>query len=369
MVVQSEKLSEMTKQWALALTGLTLVLGMLPAVFAADAPAAGPVPAAEVRLDSFFASNVAELKTGQAGQLLQDIGLKVQRAHFQPQIIVPSGMDFRTANPAGWQLDFTDMDKRVAEIAGRGQMILPIAAYALSANGHRARSADAGRMDVHGPPRDFAEFANTWANILAHYPRIRTVELWNEPWTWGWTWAAGPADYRKMQTLFCKAVLAQDPKRQIITGSSVMYVEDNIEPYPDCWKGLIIGITHHPYGWSTDKANWRAGDQLRSIDFGAQVARRMGLKYYITEGGTTYEDKSIAKPANPGNSPANAAKTIQFYVQQALVGSVQGNMQQDISFGPERPVVNQAFKVMTGLLEDRPIMAEIWPENELRRQW
>jgi len=322
-------------------------------------------PVAAERPDSFFASNVAEVKTGQAGEFLKDIGVKIQRAHFRPTIVVPAGVDWNKINPAGWELDFTNLDKQVAEVSGRGQTILPIAAYALDAKGTRARSADSSRMDVHGPPRDFEEFANTWANILAHYPQIRTVELWNEPWTWGWTWAAGPADYRKMQILFCQAVHKQDPTRQIIAGSSVMYVEDNIEPYPDSWKGMLMGMTHHPYGWSTDKPSWRAGDQFRSIDFGAQVARRMGLRYYITEGATTYEDKSITKPANTGNNPANAIKTVQFYVQQALVGAFQGNMQQDISFGPDRPVVNEAFKVMTGMLEDRPIMADIWPENEL----
>jgi hypothetical protein len=177
---------------------------------------------------------------------------------------------------------------------------------------------------------------------------------------------------------------------------------------------MIVGTTHHPYGWGTGQASWREMDQFRSQDYGMLVTKRMGLKkYYLTEGGTEYrtppppaltdataqlkevDTKLTALMDTPENAAErqnlttqktaltaqisainaltpylqnnleNANKIVSYNVRQALCGGFQGNAQWGIGFGADWTKPNVAYAIMTNMLEDRPIVAEIWPENEL----
>ena len=315
----------------------------------------------------------------------------------------------------GVPLDFKNQDAAFKEGKDKGLWVLPIVGYALQGHGYAAKSQLANELNMHGPPRDDDEFVNTWKAIVEHYPEIQTYEFWNEPWIFGWTWAATPAEYRALQKQWCEMALKVNPKLHLIVGNSSMFSEDNIEHDPACWKGLITGTTHHPYGYGTGQPSFRAADQFRSMDYGMQITRRMGLTdYYLTEGGTEYhmpppaelveveaqlrevkrnlepfktdEDKKKeeyetlqkqqtaldadlkalkANLPDPSNNVENAFKIVQYYVRQALVGGFQGNNQWGIGYGPTWTRSNVAIGVMTYFLEDRPVVADIWPANEL----
>jgi hypothetical protein len=356
-----------------------------------------------MRKQSFFASNTSWLKIGKDGELLRLLGIKVQRAHFHPD--VSKWPDAASDRPL--PLDFSRLDHVFAQAQAQDSWILPIVGYTLSGQGREAKSAMAMKMHMHGPPRHMMEFVNTWEQILRHYPQIDTWEFWNEPWIYGWTWAADAATYRAYQENWCKMALRVNPNLKILAGNSVMFMADNIEPYPTCWKGLIHGLSNHPYGFSTDKATFRYGDQFRNMDYGAQVAREMGLPYYyLTEGGTMYKapldsayasfsdqisklDASIKQSSegkqsaetikelsdrksclessipSPFDNLENACKIVEYTIRQALSGGYQSNMQWNIGYGPDWTLPNAAVATMTHALEDRPCLTDIWPEQEL----
>lgn len=315
----------------------------------------GLVPAQPTgqRRHSFFASNTSGIKRGDDADLLQRLGMRIQRCHFHPRLAKPA-----PASPQGaLALDFTEQDQAVAEISAKGQWILPIAGYAFE----NLKTEQASRLQMHGPPRDNSEFTATWAEILRHYPEIDTVEFWNEPWIFVWTWADTPAAYRRLQKQWCEMALTVNPRLRIIAGNSSMFVEDHIEHDPASWKGLLQGTSHHPYMGAGDPT-FRLGSQRRSIDQGMVVTKRMGLPYYyLTEGGSEYS----ATENGPKNNLENATKAVQYHVAAALTGCFQANIQWDIGYGPEWTRSNVVYAVMTSLLEDRPVVADIWPRNEL----
>jgi len=144
-----------------------------------------------------------------------------------------------------------------------------------------------------------------------------------------------------------------------------------------------------------------------------QVTRRMGLeRMYLTEGGTEYQAPQPAELAAarkaaadlkkqldamkgqettdaykalkgrfdaaqhkasaiaallpaPPNNIQNAMKAIHYAVKLQLAGGYMSNNQWQIGYGPDWTKPNTGFAVMTHFLEDRPVVAEIWPEHEL----
>ena len=393
-----------------------------------------PPSAQGLRPNSFFASNTSDIKLGKDLDLLDLLGIKVQRTHFYPETnSIPSEAGNRPLD-----FNFSLLDEHFAEAAAKGTWILPIAGYAFPGT----RSPMAEKMDLHGPPRHFGEFALSWKEIIRKYPRIRVYELWNEPWIFEWTWAANAADYRELQKIWCREALDADSSIRIIAGNSCMFVEDNIEPYPDIWKGLIHGTSHHPYAHA-EARSLRHNAQIRSVDYGYLVNRRMDLPYYyLTEGGTLYYTPSATGNAArdlemylrylvqqdngeelitlfndyrhnhkaikyggprdyPGlmarkkdlknrlmeadsedmlsafyitledetgrdyNNNVNASKAVHYTVFSALHGAYQTNIQWRLGFGPEWTRSNSTLAVCSYFLEDRPVIADIWPESSL----
>lgn len=170
-----------------------------------------------IRPDSFFASNTSGLKRGDDLRLLQTLGIKVQRAHFNPRIVsVP-------ATPGGaLPLDFSIQDAAFAEARARETWVLPIAGYAFEGT----KSKLAIDAEMHGPPRDNFEFVATWEQILRRYPQISTVEFWNEPWIFGWTWAGTPQQYRDLQTQWTRMARRVNPRLRLLAGNTALSTLD-----------------------------------------------------------------------------------------------------------------------------------------------
>jgi hypothetical protein len=319
-----------------------------------------------VRPNSLFSSNVAPQQAENL-QLLETIGMKVLRTHFIPAVNATSASwpkDFPAGQAA--PLDFTALDKEWNELKAHGLWVLPVAGYSLGGAAVFDRTPLAERLGMYGPPNDQKRFIRTWATVLEHYPELTTIEFWNEPWTFGWTWAATPDAYRQLQKDWCTMALVLNPHYRLLAGSSVAFVRDELEPFPECWEGLLQGVTNHPYTQSVQQKNFRAGDIFRSIDEIRLTARDLGLPYsYLTEGGTAYPHPQPSSENEPFNNLENAQKLVQYYVATALAGVFMGNAQWEIGYGPGWTRSNTAFGVMTHFLEDRVPLVDLWPRQEL----
>jgi hypothetical protein len=323
-------------------------------------PYPGPRP------DSFFATNAA-LQEGENLQLLETIGMKVQRTHFIPQVASksakwPSELPPGTAAP----LVFDHSDQQWQTLREHGLWVLPIVGYSLEGSAVLDRTPLAEHLGMYGPPNDEERFIRTWETLLRHYPEITTYEFWNEPWIFGWTWAGTAEDYRRFQKDWLSMALRVNPHYRLLAGNSTSFVRDIIEPHPDCWEGLLQGVTHHPYTQSVILPNLRGGDLFRSVDEIRLTARDLGLPYaYLTEGGTAYQHPQSSTDKEPFNNIENAEKLVQYYVAAALAGVYMGNSQLEIGYGPGWTRSNTAFAVMTHFLEDRVPLVDIWPQQEL----
>ena len=323
-------------------------------------PLKGPRP------NSLFGSNTSGLKQGVDLSFLQTIGMKVERTHFAPPVQAQQpNWPQEFPRGAALPLDFSKLDRNWEETQSHDLWALPVVGYSLAGAGTLDRTDLAKRLGVYGPPSDPERFIASWERILRRYPKITTYEFWNEPWIFEWTWAATPAIYRQLQKDWCTMALRVNPHNRVVAGSSTMFVRDNIEPYPACWRGLLSGLTHHPYTRSVSEENFRGGDNQRSIDDAVLTARQMGLaKAFLTEGGTNFQS-GHPWDKEKFNNLENASKIVQYYVTAALCGAFMGNAQWDIGYGPDWTRSNTAFAVMTHFLEDRVPLVDIWPQEEL----
>ncbi len=318
------------------------------------------------RPNSFFASNVSP-QLGDDLQLLETIGMKVQRTHFVPQVDIKS-RKWPSESPPGAAvpMSFDPLDRQWQSMQDHGLWLLPIVGYSLVGSAVFDRTPLAEKLGMYGPPNDEERFIRTWEAVLRHYPEITTYEFWNEPWIFGWTWAATADDYRRFQKDWCSMALRVNPHYRLLAGSSTSFVRDIIEPHLDCWEGLLQGVTHHPYTQSVVEANLRGGDLFRSVDEIHLTARDLGLPYaYLTEGGTAYGRPQSSNDKEPFNNLENAEKLVQYYVAAELAGVYMGNAQWEIGYGPGWTRSNTAFAVMTHFLEDRVPLVDIWPQQEL----
>lgn len=323
-------------------------------------PYPGPRP------NSFFSTN-ASPQQGQDLQLLETIGMKVQRMHFIPAIAT-SSMNWPTELPAGQAvpLNFDGLDREWKAMQAHGLWVLPVVGYSLGAASVFDRTPLAEQLRMYGPPNDNERFIRTWETVLRHYPELTTIEFWNEPWTFAWTWAATPEAYRQLQQEWCKMALTLNSHYRLLAGSSVPFVRDELEPFPDSWEGLLQGITHHPYTDGALQKSFRTGDVFRSIDELPLAARDLGLPYgYLTEGGTAYRSSRPWNEKEPFNNIENAQKLVQYYVVAALAGAFMGNAQEGIGYGPGWTKSNTAFAVLAHFMEDRVPLIDLWPRQEL----
>lgn len=388
-----------------------------------------PAPAAEARPDSFFASNNAPVIPGKGGELTKAIGMKVSRRQVQGIVpLKPEELPVPSDRPLPLDMQRIDGDFLGARSLGITPMTVPGYSFITATGNRHIRTPMADVVNMYGPPRHSGEFAATWRTILERFPEIRLIEFWNEPWVFGWTWGGTAEEYRTLQTDWSRMALAMRPEMRILAGNSVMFMEDHIEPFPECWKGIVAGLTHHPYTRSVDRAHLRGGDQRRAMDYGWLVTKRMGLDYYyITEGGTLYREgtpleaderawqqraqqldhdrrmlgyrfQAMADKKSPEaeeirtqqgamkremdalnqlvtsaysrflpekNNRQNADKLPIYFTETALCGAYQGNAQWGIGVDEDEFGPNASFAVMTHLLEDRVPFAEIWPSAVL----
>jgi hypothetical protein len=96
------------------------------------------------------------------------------------------------------------------------------------------------------------------------------------------------------------------------------------------------------------------------MDMGIAIKRRTDVPYtYITEGGVT--------PDIFGSGSVEAAyKGGEHWLIEMLSGMFQGNMQcGGYGFGPGWDQANTVIATLAFMTEDRPILADIWPYNEM----
>jgi hypothetical protein len=317
-----------------------------------------PPPHDGLRPESFFASNTY-MTSGV--ELHQKIGLKVYRQHFADAthsiVSIPGASARKPSDP--FQFDFADQDKYVADAAAAGISIVGLVGYA---NQQWGLSDEGRAMHMYGPPRDINEFINATVPVVAHFKSIKYWEFWNEPWIYGWTWAGTPTLYRQFQGQWIRAAKHVRPDIKVIAGNSASFLEDDIEPGPKAYKGLLDADSNHPYRDGYDPTD-RPGGQQRYIDFGVQEASRMGIKmHFVTENGT--EVRNLSGPP-VHDDPLNAPKLVIMHVIGALAGLYQENVQQDIGWGPQQMRGSAAYAIMTHFLEDRVPVADIWPKQSL----
>jgi hypothetical protein len=339
--------------------------GSVPLSRSADLGVVWP-PYPGIRPNSFFASNVPP-EEGENLQLVETLGIKVQRTHFIPEVAI-KGRNWPSEAPPGTAVPllFDRLDRQWQIMREHSLWVLPIVGYSLAGSAVFDRTPLAEQLGMYGPPNDEERFIRTWETVLRHYPEITTYEFWNEPWIFGWTWAATAEDYRRLQKAWCTMALTVNPHYRLLAGNSTPFVRDIIEPHPDCWEGLLQGVTHHPYTQSVIKPDLRGGDLFRSVDEIRVAARDLGLPYaYLTEGGSAYRRSGSPNDKEPFNNLENAEKLVQYYVSSALAGLYMGNAQWEIGYGPGWTRSNTAFAVMTHFLEDRVPLVDIWPRQEL----
>jgi len=312
-----------------------------------------PGPVQGLRPESFFASN-----TGDKGHNEFDrrLGLKVFRQHWADEwgyLADASRQQDRPVN-AELKFDFARQDEYYQRAQQSDLSILGIVGYA---NPDWARTQEARNLNMYGPPRDFDEFVRATIPCVQHYPQIKYWEFWNEPWIYGWTWAASGSEYRRLQKMWCQAAKQARPDLKIIVGHSASHLVDHIALDPSCYQGLVDADSNHPYK-EGQEPSWRLGSQLRYTDYGVQEAEKMGIhQHFITENGTEVPGQR--------DHPLNAAKIPALHALAALAGIYQANVQEGIGWGPEQMKGAVAYGVMTHFLEDRPLVADIWPAHPL----
>jgi len=314
-----------------------------------------PDPRPGLRPESFFASNAG---AGGHADFHQRIGLRVYRRHFADMWTGLAPDSRKPRQPADLiKFDFKETDQIVAEAEQHGLCVLGIVGYA---NPDWARSPEAQRLGMYGPPRDLDEFIRATVPVVERYRQIRYWEFWNEPWIYGWTWAASSAEYRRIQRGWAEAARRARPDMQLIVGHSASFFVDNICPDPACFRGLVIAVSNHPYK-EGERLNLRRGSQVRYTDYGIQEARRQGINlHFITENGT-----EAGWGTGVRDHPLNAVKIVILHAMLALAGEYQMNIQEGIGWGLDQMRGSAAYAVMTHFLEDRAPVADLWPAHPL----
>ncbi|HEY3284179.1 MAG TPA: hypothetical protein VGN26_18060, partial [Armatimonadota bacterium] len=311
-----------------------------------------PPPAKGLRPESFFASNTNDKGHNEFDRR---IGLKVFRQHWADEW---SSLSEESRKPTRRPEDpltfnFSAQEAELERARKADISVLGIVGYA---NPEWARTEEAQRLRMYGPPRSHEEFIRATVPVVKHFTGIRTWEFWNEPWIYGWTWAGSASEFGDLQAKWSAAAREARPDIRILGGHSASFLADHLADSPDLPK-VLDGGSNHPYK-EGERPNYRQGSQLRYTDYGVQVERRAGLGlHYITENGTEVPGER--------DNPLNAPKVVQLHVMPALAGVYQANVQEGIGWGLDQMKGAVAYGVMTSFLEDRVVVADIWPSQPL----
>ena len=381
-----------------------------------------PPPHAGVRPDSLFSCTASPQNSEEKMDLWQAVGMKKARTCMPTPLKNAEGLAPGQVPPIDW----TNAEQMFATL--KAHSIWPFVESNYTLGPGDEASAKAKATGMYGPPADELRYAKFYGLLFQHFPEITMTEFLNEPWLYGYGFAGSNKDYQDFQRLFCQEVLKLRPDMRIVAGNSDSFVIDSILPDPSCWKGLLSGLSHHPYTKDDADPSWRLGANVRAYDAIGVLARRMGLPYAcLTEAGTMYGEPSPtasaevkAQPAvaqyktngqqasalkkklnaekaatkSAGTTPAKKndqdavmkteVKTLEKenlnlrmtlsnnienaakIVQMNARAAIEGLYQ--ASGGAPRtqaPRDDTAFAVETHFLEDRVPLADIWPSNEL----
>jgi len=326
----------------------------------------GLIPKAHsgLRPDSFFAATTEEGRgdggTRGSGEaeiaVTAKLGIKVVRDVFCNYRWVVKKMPASAASTAPLELDFSRLDKAIGERKKVGLSVLPIVADARPLESTLART-----MKATGPPFDMERFTSVSVAIVKHFPEIKYWDFWADPEIYGETWAASAANFRFSLKMWAQAVKQVRPDVKVLAGGRPSFFSDIILSDPNVVK-VIDGMTNC-VRFDSRAANWRSGAVLRSMDFATSTARRQGIGLsFVTDSAT---ERSRGHSGLTPDRLLDAAKTVKFHVLAALCGCFQANVHQNGGWGSDFPVGNVAYAVMAELLEDRPVVADLWPAHPL----
>jgi hypothetical protein len=310
-----------------------------------------PRPRAGLRPESFFA-----VTTDGQGQIAAcaKIGVKVVRDVFCNYKWVLKKIPATSTAPL--ELDFSRLDKAMSDLKQLGLSPLPIVQDARPLETSVAR-----KMGAIGPPGDMNRFTSATVAIVKHFPDIKYWDFWGDPEVYGPTWAGAAANFRGYLRIWAEAARQARPDIQVLAGGGPAFFMDVISRDPNVVK-LLDGLTNC-VRYDAQAASWRSGAPLRSMDFATTEGKRQGKRLsFVTDGGTA---RSRGQSGLTVDRRLDAAKLVQFYVLAALCGCFQANVHQNNGWSDEFPLGNVAYAVLSHLLEDRPVAADVWPANPL----
>jgi hypothetical protein len=312
-----------------------------------------PAPHPGLRPESFFA--VTPEGDGDL-EMIRKIGGKVVRGFFCNPSWVLKSIPETTAGPI--ELDFSRLDAEVSRHADRELSIFPIVGYA---EPEALRSSVARRLGTTGPPRDPEEFTSMTVPIVSHLKDIRFWDFWDAPEIMGPTWSDDASDFLYFYKVWARKVAEVRPDAHVLVGGRPAFFADIFSLEPSAVEALG-GLTNATYFDDTAET-WRSGAQQRSLDFAVREAHQHESPYaLVTESGTT---RNRIEPGLARGQRTDAAKLVKLHALIALAGCYQANIHQAQGWGQSCPAGNAAYAVMTHLLEDRVIAADVWPAHPL----
>ncbi|MCX8036890.1 MAG: hypothetical protein N3D11_07525 [Candidatus Sumerlaeia bacterium] len=310
-----------------------------------------PPPRPGMRPHSFFAATTSGEEHIAA---IAKTGVKVVRDFFCNYQWVLKNIPVSSTAPL--ELDFARLDKAIADRKAAGLSVLPIVGDA-----RPLESALAKKLKASGPPDNLARFTSVTVQIVQRYPEISYWDFWGEPEIYGPTWAGTAANFRYSLKTWAQEAKRVRPNIKVLAGGRPSFFMDIILTDPNVAK-VLDGLTN-AIPFDLRAPAWRSGAVVRAMDFATSIARSQGMALsFVTGGGSA---RSLGQTGMTPDKHTDAAKIVKFHVLAALAGCFQCAVTQNQGWGPDFPVGNVAHAVLCDLLEDRPIVADIWPEHPL----
>jgi hypothetical protein len=269
--------------------------------------------------------------------------------------VVRSVLDWKVVEPAApangthqWQFDA--YDKWVLDLNAQGLSWAPVLAFSpdWATSNRYANDPGTGRPDPKfAPPADTGAFAAFVAEVVHRYgpsgslwasqpvaperrTPILTVEIWNEPNTYGfWQSNGGPdaARYAQLLGASLRTAVAVDPSITVVSGGlaaiddtqywavgSRKFVQDRaflegmLEADPTLAASPHLGIAYHPYGKDAD-------DVARRVEAFRVTARAAGggsLPMYVNELGWAAPNEGTHMSDDHFTAMSDAERAVQM---------------------------------------------------------